>query len=283
MNTDVMLKPKKKFSIGGVFCLLTAIVILGFSAWDLLVAAISAMINLFSFIQRIGWSDHMDFAQTAYITNIIGNVGAVVAELCTVVTVVALALFGILTLFKVKTRLLGVIFLAPAAVSALSIMITLVAYVARLADWLAFDVRTAVTYFVQYLLWGTVAAIPLVVMAVCWVALAIVVLALGGSKKYSKARAIISIVAAAVMALLFVGAEVIGFGSVLVSNGMTIISWFMDVFVYGFSLFGHIVWRSLLNMLISVLYAALKCGTLGILYGLTVFFSVKWIVAPYKK
>ena len=281
MNTELILKPKKKFSIGGALCLLTAAALLGFLLWEALVNIISVANNLYYvFIQLRVYALYI--SSSVYLTNAIGNIGSLVTELCSLVTVAALVLFGVLILFKVKTRFLGVILFAPAAVSALSLLLLIVTRGAQVVIWLLFDVSTAVSFFVQYLIYGSISAIPTAAMALCWVALAIVVLVFGGSKKYSEKKAALSIVVAAIMALLFVSATAVGFGAALLSNGLTVLGWFMDI-VRGYPMFGRSFVTSAITVLLSLLYSVVKCGVLGALYGLAVFFSVKWIIAPFKK
>lgn len=284
MSTEIVLKPKKRFSVGGLLCIFAAFAVLGFALLDLLGSTISGISNLIVFVQVLGFSDYIYSAQCVYLANVIGALGSILNELLLLVTVAALLLYGVLTLFKIKTRFLGVIFIAPAVTSLLAILIMALNYLVRTVIWLiTFNSGIAVNNLLSYLIYGAVAAVPLIAMAICWTLLAAVILVLGGSKKYSRSRTIIAIIAAAAVALLFAGQAAMGFGAVLLSNGITLASDIFAMLIGRYMLTGSYIFRTFFNMLGSIIYSAVKCGALGLIYAVTTFFAVNWIVAPYKR
>ena len=283
MSTEMILKPKKKFSVGGLLCIFAAFAVLGFMLLDLLGSTISGISNLIGFVQVLGFSDYIYAAQCHYLSNVIGAMGAILNELCLLVTVASLILYGALTLFKIKTRFLGVIFIAPAAASLLAILIMVLSNLAQNSVWLVYSASIALSNLLADLLFVIVSSVPLLAMAACWTVLAVVVLALGGSKKYSKNRSIVAIIVAAVVALLFAGASAVGFGAVLLNNGMILISNVTEMVLYGYMMSWSYIVETLLSILGSTIYAAVKYGALGLIYAVTTFFAVNWIVAPYKR
>lgn len=283
MSTEIVLKPKKRFSVGGLLCIFAAFAVLGFALLDILADTISVIQNLISFVQVLGFSDYIYSSQCYYLSNIIGAIGAILIELCLLVTVAALILYGALTLFKIKTRFLGVIFIAPAAASLLAILVMVLNYLAENAVWIFFDAFVAMSRLFLNLIYLGVAALPLVAMAICWMALAVVVLVFGGSKKYSKNKSIAAIIVAAVVALLFAGASAVGFGVVLLSNGMVLMAELTDMLLNGYMMPGSYIVTTLLSIIGDIIYAAVKYGALGLIYAVTTFFAVNWIVAPYKR
>ena len=283
MSTEMILKPKKKFSVGGLLCIFAAFAVLGFMLLDLLGSTISGISNLIGFVQVLGFSDYIYAAQCHYLSNVIGAMGAILNELCLLVTVASLILYGALTLFKIKTRFLGVIFIAPAAASLLAILIMVLSNLAQNSVWLVYSASIALSNLLADLLFVIVSSVPLLAMAACWTVLAVVVLALGGSKKYSKNRSIVAIIVAAVVALLFAGASAVGFGAVLLNNGMILISNVTEMVLYGYMMSWYYIVETLLSILGSTIYAAVKYGALGLIYAVTTFFAVNWIVAPYKR
>lgn len=283
MSTEIVLKPKKRFSVGGLLCIFAAFAVLGFMLLDLLGSTISGISNLIGFVQVLGFSDYIYAAQCHYLSNVIGAMGAILNELCLLVTVASLILYGALTLFKIKTRFLGVIFIAPAAASLLAILIMVLSNLAQNSVWLVYSASIALSNLLADLLFVIVSSVPLLAMAACWTVLAVVVLALGGSKKYSKNRSIVAIIVAAVVALLFAGASAVGFGAVLLNNGMILISNVTEMVLYGYMMSWSYIVETLLSILGSTIYAAVKYGALGLIYAVTTFFAVNWIVAPYKR
>ena len=285
MSTEIVLKPKKRFSVGGLLCIFAAFAVSGFMLVDIFADAISIIPNALGFVRILGYEDYIYYvSQAVYLSCILGAMGAILKELCLLITVASLVLYGVLTLFKIKTRFLGVIFIAPAVTSLLAILIMALNYLVRTVIWLiTFNSGIAVNNLLSYLIYGAVAAVPLIAMAICWTLLAAVILVLGGSKKYSRSRTIIAIIAAAAVALLFAGQAAMGFGAVLLSNGITLASDIFAMLIGRYMLTGSYIFRTFFNMLGSIIYSAVKCGALGLLYAVTTFFAVNWIVAPYKR
>ena len=284
MSTEIILKPKKKFSIGGLLCIFAAFAVSGFMLVDIFADAISIIPNALGFVRILGYEDYIYYvSQAVYLSCILGAMGAILKELCLLITVASLILYGALTLFKIKTRFLGVIFIAPAAASLLAILIMVLSNLVQNSVWLVYSASIALSNLLADILFVVVASAPFLAMAACWIVLAAVVLALGGSREYSKTRSTVAIIVAAVVALLFAGASAVGFGAVLLNNGMILIRNVTEMVLYGYMMSWSYTVETLLSILGSTIYAAVKYGALGIVYAVTTFFAVKWIVAPYKK
>ena len=284
MGTEIIQKPKKKFSVGAIFCLVTAVAITCFGLWGIIVGLLQSAINVYNYFSFMTVHNDGYFYMVfmSYIGNIISGLTSTAIALCSLIAAVTLVIFGILLLFKVKSRFVGLIFVCPAAASVLAIVFLVGGYAIRFVIALLFDARWALSDLVTSVVLGALNSIPHIATVVCWIVLAIVILALGGSKRYSKTGTVISCIAAAVVALLFVGTQLIGFGTVALINGMTILTYLMDIMRFGAEIMGPAV-QILLTNVGSIIVAAIRNGVLGVLFALTTFFSVKWIIAPYKK
>ena len=271
-------KPKKQFCIGSVFCFLTAIAITLFALWEIVSQWALYLFRVFA-VRFLGPS------YFAYLFN--SDVIATALSVGSLVTALLFALLGLFLLFKVKSRFLGVIFFLVASVPAFAIFIKYTLYIVRLLlsffDLFCYGViefRYILTTLANYLFVGTLDVITNTAMAVCLILIGIVVLILGSSKKYSKNRAMVAIVAAAFAALAILGAQGVELVAFVINSGVTVLG-AASSYINGVPLL--YLSTTVVSVVFNSIYFLVKFTVLGLLYILTVFFSVKWIIAPYKK
>ena len=278
MNNELHTKNKKKFSIGAIFCLLAALCIAGFSAWGLVAEGLTMATNLYyCFSTMLEWP--LLIHQVVLLTNAVSNLVAMCTTLLTFGAAIALAFLAVAMLLKINSRFIGIACALPVLATLLSVLMPLLGGVFRFILVAPYDSTMAGNTAVTMVLGGLATVIPAVFSLISWLAMGAAMIFFGGGKKYSSKKTTLALILGAIVAFLFVVASTVSLATGLITNGMSLISYVNNI------LLGNAVVNLfyVIENFGSTLYLILSNSAIGVMLALAGFFTVKWVVAPFKK
>lgn len=278
MNTELLKGPKKKFSIGSIFCFITALAVIGFGLRSVISGALTVARNLATLIQDI-LSGKFMIADSVLLTNAIQGSASVLSSLISMSLAIVLTALGILLLLRANSRLTAVVFILPVAVAMLSLTVSFGGVVAGALAFLPTDPGMVLRLLVSNGITGLISSIPTVFTLLCWVAIAVAVFLLGGGKEYSKKRSGIAIAVGIGAALLFLLSAAISIAIVMTLNGFSLFNYISTTLANRATLNFLYLIRNFGSTLLSIANSCIIGGLLA----LTAFFSVSWLIAPFKK
>ena len=278
MNTELLKGPKKKFSIGSIFCFITALAVIGFGLRSVISGALTVARNLATLIQDI-LSGKFMIADSVLLTNAIQGSASVLSSLISMSLAIVLTALGILLLLRANSRLTAVVFILPVAVAMLSLTVSFGGVVAGALAFLPTDPGMVLRLLASNGITGLISSIPTVFTLLCWVAIAVAVFILGGGKEYSKKRSGIAIAVGIGAALLFLLSAAISIAIVMTLNGFSLFNYISTTLANRATLNFLYLIRNFGSTLLSIANSCIIGGLLA----LTAFFSVSWLIAPFKK
>ena len=115
--------------------------------------------------------------------------------------------------------------------------------------------------------------------AICWGAAFAFVFVFGGGKEYQKPKALMATLLGVAVGLLFAVATIVSIVVSQLTSGMVL--W---TYIQGMLMNGIVIdFVYILKTFGSAVYAVVKNVSYGVLFAVTGFFSVKWLISPYKK
>ena len=146
-------------------------------------------------------------------------------------------------------------------------------------------------FYFQSVMAMIIRVVPIIGIAIFFAALAAIILAMGGSKKYSVVYVIIASVIALGVALVLAGGAIVGYMVATLGTGVQILHWIDEIVQYSYQ-YPLYPWEEaecarcheyILSSIQTLTYDGVRNGAYGILCSVTAFFSLFWIGAPYKK
>ena len=273
MDTTVNVISKKKFSVGSIFCFVTAIAMGLFGITRIL----SQIASFFSFIINVIFMPEGSYYGTELyirlgIQNLVNGIFTSGAYLVWIVSAVALIALGVFLMFKISSKWLIILSVIQVALSLLSacahalrIMFGVVMVLFQVGNP---SLQLIVDTVKRVLLRDTISVFPFVCMALCW-ALFILVTALAKSKPSAEKKP------TTIPALIVAAAFGITPWSFLVSA-----LWgpLFNLLTTGVGLNNVLTFMNVMDWVGIFLFSLI----LSVLFAITFFLVTKWLCDPYK-
>ncbi len=275
MDTTVGLVQKKKFSAGGIFCIVTALAM----AARGVILILGELLSVVSYFWDIFNLPEDTFGDQAYarvgIQNAIGSLLSSGAALAWVLSAVLLLVMGIFLLFGVNSKKLVLLSVAQIVLSLASALFFVIKFGVSIVIGLLQNAIIGI--FDIILAPDLIATLPYLAFAICW----LVFILCTATVKVNKEGKKHSVFPAVLTAILF-GAAPLGFA---LSQLWRLASRFIVLAVNGVMVGKGIVEATTYLPLIDIIFLAAEvifALVLCVLLAITLFLVTKWLRDPYK-